>query len=114
MTDCEKCMRTTPPEIRQRFGCGYEPPTPRPEVWTHDSEVYTQDDPTRPTTCRGYTVTLPEVIEASRARLHWSKGQLEVFTRSPPAESLVLAVEILEGSVLSTQDWMMKNPPKEP
>ncbi len=81
-------------ETRQGMGCGYEPPvehaiTWRPPAFPSDETI---------TTCAGYTVRLPEVIEAARARVHWTKGELESFVEGRPHENLLIAIEILEGS----------------
>jgi hypothetical protein len=109
LTDCARCRRSTTRLVRQSMGCGYEPPAPRglPAVaWQHPG-----DDGDELTTCPGYTCNLPEVIHASRARLHWSKGQLEAFTGGPPRAELLLALEVLEVATNRAQDWHMQNPP---
>ncbi len=78
------------------MACGYEPTGPDTitiEAWK--PEGYKGD---RPTICAGYTVKLPEVIEVTRARMHWSKGQLEAFHREEAPQVLLMGLEILEGT----------------
>lgn len=100
LSDCEKCMQTVPQLHRQVLGCGYEPPLPAGmphEVWDHegrDGEPFT--------TCVGYTTKLPEVVEVSRARMHWSHGQLRESN-----DALDAALEILEIECNRVQAWLM-------
>ena len=68
---------------------------------------------TTPTVCPGYTTRLPEVIEAARARLHWSKGSLDHFVRGYATEQLVIAIEIGESTSNEVQSWAMDNPVKK-
>lgn len=88
------------------MGCGFELPIDGARPWSpvsldagHRGEY---------TLCPGYTTKLPEVIEVTRARLHWSKGSLPVFCgKDEPTESLVLGIEILEGAANEVQSWAM-------
>ena len=62
-----------------------------------------------PTVCPGYTTSLPEVIEGARARLHWSKGALTSFCNGNARESVLMAIEILEGASNECQTWCLEN-----
>jgi hypothetical protein len=93
-TDCEACMRANPPEIRKGLACGYLPPVATSELTAAGG----RPDGFRGemTTCIGYTTKLPEVIETSRARLHWEKGTLQAWAGGEPTDPLLLALEELE------------------
>jgi hypothetical protein len=112
LTDCDRCRRSTTRLVRQSMGCGYEPPPPKRlpvAAWHHEG------DPRRepPTTCPGYTCNLPEVVYVSRARFHWTKGQLAAFLGGEPAsEALLLAIELLEIEANRARDWDHKHPPE--
>jgi hypothetical protein len=96
-------MRTTPRQVRDEWGCGYLPlaERARPQIWSH--EGYRGP---KPTTCVGYTTKLPEVIEVARARLHWGKGSLSVFTGGePPSEPLIIGIETLEIEQGKADSW---------
>lgn len=93
------------------MACGYLPPVARVHlrVWSHQG----YRGPA-PTVCVGYTSKLPEVIETSRARLHWSKGSLSAFTQGEqPTESLVVAIEVLDVETSQMENWVVSNPKKE-
>ena len=103
---------------RQMLGCGYEAPLSPHRVrdlmpWDADGREpandETDDDGTlRTPVCIGYLLALPEVRETSRARLHWSKGQLATWTTSEPAtEQLITAIEVLEVSTQALERWAM-------
>jgi hypothetical protein len=65
--------------------------------------------------CPGYSTNLPEVIEATRAWLHWDKGAIRAFTgKDPPTEGLIDAVEIVNGAIMESRAWCMDNPVKKP
>jgi hypothetical protein len=104
--DCEKCMKANPPEIRQTMACGFLPapsssmpvtPGGQPDGFKHEM-----------TTCIGYTTRLPEVIEVSRARLHWDKGTLRDWCGGETATpSLLLALEEMESQDNASQAHAM-------
>jgi hypothetical protein len=97
LTDCEKCMRDTPQEIRQALGCGWESRSELVNIapWRHrgDSGAYT--------TCPGYTTKLPEVGEIAAARLH---ARLNLF-RDNPSELLLQGITILEAADSEATNW---------
>jgi hypothetical protein len=113
--DCEGCKMTSTPEQRQSIGCGWEPPPPEHvdvRVWDHPGRPETKDDKT--TICPGYSCGLPEVIEASVAQLHWSKGELEHFTRGQLATpDLLRAIVTLEVEQARAKAYALDNPPKK-
>jgi hypothetical protein len=113
--DCDGCMQTSTREQRQSIGCGWEPPRPPelgpPLIWDHTARVSSAKD--RTTVCPGYSCGLPEVVEASHAHLHWSKGHLRDLTRTPPSKALLRGIEVLEIERGRVEDWALKNPPKE-
>lgn len=104
LSDCERCMQTYDRPTRQALGCGYEPPAPRgvPVMpWDHDDR---RGPPL--TVCVGYTTNLPEVIEVSHARLHWSKSQLDAYLGDErPTEQLLGAIVILEAETNTYTNW---------
>lgn len=114
--NCDACKMTSTPEQRQSIGCGYEPPAPESmpvRIWDHPARAEAPDD--KPTLCVGYVCGLPEVVEASRAQLHWSKGQLSHFTRGEIARpELLRAIELLEVEQARARAYAMDNPPKQP
>jgi hypothetical protein len=100
-------------EARQYLGCGYEPVLDVATMcipvtpWTHQGF---SGEPA--TVCPGYTCSLPEVLEVARARLHWSKGQLVLFTGGDmPSANLLRGIEILDGESHRVEAWLMT--PKE-
>jgi hypothetical protein len=73
------------------MGCGYVPGAVRkgPAFDGFEGEL---------TTCVGYTTSLPEVVEASRARLWWDKGQLREWCEGDaPTPALRFCIEELEA-----------------
>src|SRR5690606_23183324 len=98
------CMQTESIHTREFFGCGYLPPPPdgkvRLTVWRHPGDT----ESPAPTTCVGYTTKLPEVREAARAHLHWSKGALFAFDRKPH-ENLIAAIELLHHASNEVDAW---------
>lgn len=99
---CDTCIKELSEEMRQLQGCGY---LPRHEFGKPAAPL---DCETEPTVCPGFSTALPEVIEIARARLHWSKGSLRDFTRSP-SEALLIGIEVLEGASNEAQSWALKN-----
>lgn len=105
LSDCEKCMQSTTRLTRQAMACGYEPPAPPPMraiAWTHDGYGGPQ-----PSTCPGYTTRLPDVLEITRARYHWSKGNLAVFAPAP-TDALLIGIEQLDVEIHRVEDWMIE------
>jgi hypothetical protein len=100
---------------RQAIACGYEPLHPLSTAWIHEGmkiRIVTHDDGTttsdRPKTCPGYTTTLPEVIEASQARLFFGKGELLAFTGGePPTDALRASIVHLEIAAGEMQEWLL-------
>jgi hypothetical protein len=61
-----------------------------------------------PEHCAGYTTRLPEVCEATHARLHWGKGELSCWTDGEPVtEPVRVAIEILETEYGCVERWAM-------
>jgi hypothetical protein len=112
LADCDRCMRATTRLQRQAIGCGYEPPAPKGlavGTWRHEGDA----SPHEQTTCPGYTTRLPDVVYVSRARLHWSMGELGTFLGGePPSEALLLALEILEVESRRAESWALANRPE--
>lgn len=92
---------------RQGMGCGYEPPAPRgvrvmPWQPPPGSKGFAHE---RPTVCAGYTTSLPEVLEATKARVHWKMGQLGEYLGERAQPELLDSVLILEAEVNSVDVW---------
>lgn len=121
-TDCAKCMQENPPLTRQMMGCGWEPP-PQPGIpvraLDHDARLsidmtHEERESKRNQLCPGYTCGLPEVVEASRARVWRDKGSLRDFTKGEqPSDALMLAIDILDAETARATDWSIKNPKKD-
>lgn len=100
--------------------CGYEPEPserlrPFAKAWQHQAYESMTDENGHPipvSTCPGYTCSLPEVLEVTRARVHWTKGQLALFTHGEqPSENLLRGIEILDGESHRVEAWLAT--PKE-
>jgi len=92
------------------MGCGFEPSIPeskRVHLSMWDGGSLPNYKGPKSTVCPGYTASLPEVVEACRARMHWEKGELASFTRGEPTEALTLCIEILENAINAQQSWAM-------
>jgi len=90
-------METLDASNRQLLGCAYERRTKHATPWSPLS-INPKWVGDAPTVCVGYSVALPDVTEAVRARAHWSNGELAAFCGGQPTEHMLVAVEILEGS----------------
>lgn len=108
--DCGKCMKKMTAIDRRLMGCGYEPRSEHAAIWTHHGADLGDDE--QPTVCSGFTTKLPGVVEISRARLHWSKGQLAEFCDGKPTQALMRGIEILDQEYAMAQAWEMENPVK--
>jgi len=139
LLDCRTCMSTYPRTERQRIGCGFEAALPGATPWEHEGrelgpeercslprghagEHGTSSAPSSSgfcdapidATCPGYLCSLPEVLEISHARLHWSKGALGAFADDEkPSRALLIGITILEGESGHAQDWELQNPVKD-
>lgn len=105
--DCEKCMQNQTYEARRLMGCGYIADAPAPQVRPpgYEGEV---------TVCIGYSTSLPQVIETSRARLWWDKGALEDWCEGErPTPALRLAIEEMEGQSHACQAFHMQDVKKK-
>ena len=52
-----------------------------------------------PEICPGYLVALPEVLDAFRAHLHWSKGQLRERLDGLDSTGILMdCIEVAEGA----------------
>lgn len=101
ISNCAKCREKLSPEVRAFMSCGYEPETEQRSAWSHRSGKAS------PTTCAGYLVNLPEVIEAARARSHWKHGSLRDFCAGQPSENIMQAVEIVDGEASEVESFVM-------
>ena len=91
--------------------CGYLPT--QPEGFGQAWQPPTESGLTA-TTCIGYTGKLPEVVETSRAWMHWTKGELASYTGGKrPSRELLLAIETLEQAIESANAWAADHPEKK-
>lgn len=105
--DCEKCKKMNGKPQRQALACGYESPADSRvhlTVWQPPTTKAGYSGPEL-TVCAGYTAHLPEVIEASIARVHWLKGNLSAWDESK--EDLLNAIVVLDGASNEVQRWSM-------
>jgi hypothetical protein len=94
--DCEKCKLMMGEKVRATWNCGLlsiekrkGPGFPVPANWGSDSDI-----------CPGYLITLPTVIEAARARMHWEKGVLaERYEDQKLTGILFDSIEVLTGAL---------------
>jgi hypothetical protein len=104
LLNCEACMTDNPPELRRAMGCGYIPGAPAPAAAPAGCEVPV-------TVCVGYSTKLPEVAEAARARLWWSKGQLRDWCEGDePTIPLRLCIEEMEIQANAVQAHALEKP----
>jgi hypothetical protein len=97
-------MQINTEQTRQTYGCGWAPiPSARLLPWVKVPTPL-KFEPTRDRdgkalveVCPGYLVRLPQVVEAVEARF-W-KHDLRTWCDGQPTPELMLAVQILEGSV---------------
>jgi hypothetical protein len=60
------------------------------------------------TTCAGYTVHLPEVIEVAKARAHWVNGSLALVCRDdPPTDDFLDAILAFDHQCSALESWLM-------
>jgi hypothetical protein len=82
------------------------PPSTIPVTpWDHQGRAKSKDDLV---VCAGYVCSLPEVIEAARAHLHWSKGALRDFCRGEVPDQLFFGIEVFDGACDALSAWLMK------
>lgn len=81
---CGPCIQAVPEASRQLWNCGRAPRLPG-----HLGGYPMPDGAERPAcdTCPGYLISLPQVVETTRAYAWWDKGQLRDFCdgETPPA-----------------------------
>lgn len=99
-------MQTQPQLQRQFLGCGYEPRTDRVHltIWKPPDKFFRGDL----TTCAGYTVNLPEVVEVTLARSHWKVGALrDACDGETASEDLLNGILIYDSACSEVERWMM-------
>jgi hypothetical protein len=107
LSNCDDCMSTTTSIERQHMGCGFEP------MLEVSRPFAPRGVPCKVTVCPGYSTRLPEVIEVSRAYLHWDKGTMrERFAGAEPTPALLDGLELLQGSVRALESYLA-TPEKE-
>lgn len=98
--DCESCLVTATEETRACLHCGFLPQ----RQWLEGDRPYPEAS-----VCPGYSIRLPEVLEAARA-LAWSKrgGLVPLYgvRRLPPAA--VDAIDILDGAASKVERELMR------
>lgn len=101
-------MQTTTQLQRMSLGCGYEPPADgrvRLSVWQPPEKGY-KGPPL--TICAGYTATLPEVAEISKARAHWKHGALRDVCEGEMAdEALLDFILVFDAECSHLEGWLM-------
>ena len=106
ISDCRKCLGSQPRMVRQSLACHYEPKIDNAHPWDHQGRKPAPYEDKQPKMCAGYVCTLPQVVEARRAHLHWNKGQLDVIAPEP-TERLVECIEIYHYASNSLESWLM-------
>lgn len=105
-TSCETCMESMTTEQRQLDGCGLAPLAPERLLRFVKPSIGLGYSGPGPTVCPGYSTALPEVIEAARARLHWSKGgPAAIGVTDWQDDPLSMAVEILDNEIETFRGW---------
>ena len=104
-------MDQFPATIRQEMRCGYEPALAGAlSVFRPPGYECGEDGPS---VCPGYSTKLPEVREASWARLHWERGSLREWARGEPTDQLIEAIEVLEVQTSKVERYCFDNPRKK-
>lgn len=93
--NCNDCIKQLPRKTRAIWNCGLMSPTERtgpgfpvPHDWGEDPPI-----------CPGYLISMPQVVECARAKLHWDKGQLRDRYEGLELTGLLLdSIEILAVS----------------
>ena len=88
---CETC--SVPRFARESWRCGYLPDQPSERRYTGPMG---QDWPIVPTTCPGYTTSLPQVYEAARARKWAERGMLRDLEDDDLNPVMLAAIDILD------------------
>lgn len=105
---CQECRQNVPAETRQQYGCGYEPPIPRPSgVWMPAA----CREGKRPalTTCAAYTTGLPLVREAMAAYPHWKERTLaEYLDGEAPSPAFLDLLATFEAGIRERDADAMK------
>ena len=110
-------------DVRRFMGCGYlsaAGPGVPVNAWDGSSlgrsvSPDERDDKGATITpvCAGYVCGLPEVIEASHARIFYDKGELEQFCEGGCATAALRdAITVLECEGSRVMDWSNRNPVK--
>lgn len=117
MLDCTACQKNTTAQERSVMACGFEPPPPSAQPWAPPGLSW-PDKPDGaqggPSVCAGYSTTLPEVREVTRAHVHWADGRGTLRDRyggQDPTEVLLDGLELLQGSIWELDAWLTR--PKE-
>ena len=94
--DCSRCLESVPEIGRARWNCGLMAPADRlgPGFPTPPGAGVSSD------ICPGYLITLPQVVETARARLHWERGCLSDRYEGEPLTGLLFdCLEILQAAI---------------
>lgn len=107
IASCDQCKQKHGTVARQHLACGYELPLDdkkRLTIWQPpSSKVGYTGQPL--TVCAGYTVNLPEVVEAVMARAHCKLGS--VGSLGTLSKDMLNALLIVEGQYSQLQTWLM-------
>jgi hypothetical protein len=99
-------MTTYSIQVRQGWGCGYEPAAADGAPVMPWSGLGYSGPP--PTVCPGYTTSLPETLEIARAWRWWSKSQLGIFVDGAKVHDVLkLGIELFDGVVVGFDRWKM-------
>lgn len=88
---------------RRLAGCAYEAPHPRAVPW---SPAGMRGEPLK--ICAGYTTALPEVAEASWARVYFEKGSLAQWSDAPITERTRDAIQTLSIACDEEQAYQLE------
>ena len=92
--NCTNCQTLCDSGTRKMWHCGWLPAT----AWCGIGFRLPVGAP-EPTMCPGYTISLPEVIEAGRAMLWRNHGQLQELYDVPITQALRDCVDILNFEI---------------
>lgn len=107
--DCETCMKNIGPQQRQALACGYLPRDERVHltIWQPPGGQRGYQGPPLET-CAGYSVHLPEVMEAAITRAHWKNGEtVAACGGEMPTEDLMNSILILDAASSELEGWLM-------
>lgn len=100
--DCETCKATQTVTTRQHMGCAYLPRVDDARPWMPPS-WRDRRDPEPLSTCPGYSIALPAVVDVVLAFPQWKTGTLTAYLDGE--EPTRGALEVLSVYEVGVEEW---------